>query len=202
MKSSVISYLKFIYWGGYKSLTIKSMWLYFRLGSCGIGLMVKKGARVNKPQQVYVGQRVVLDRYSSIFLNQISSKKPVVRIGNKVLIGAYSSIGCSNEVVIEDDVMLAPHVHITDRNHSYEDINAPINRQPAVSQGPVVIGRDAWLGYGVQIMPNVRVGRHCVVAAGSVVTKDTPDYSVVAGIPARIVKKYNFETSQWEKVKP
>ena len=70
---------------------------------------------MNKPKQVSLGKRVCLDRQSSIFLNQISGKRPIVRIGNNVLIGAYSSIGCSNEVVIEDDVMFAPHVHVTDR---------------------------------------------------------------------------------------
>ena len=61
---------------------------------------------MNKPKQVSLGKRVCLDRQSSIFLNQLSGKRPIVRIGNNVLIGAYSSIGCSNEVVIEDDVYL------------------------------------------------------------------------------------------------
>ena len=96
--------------------------------------------------------------------------------------------------------MFAPHVHVTDRNHTYEDISIPISRQPAVSDGPVLIGRETWLGYGVQVMPNVRIGRHCVIAAGSIVTKNIPDYSVAVGIPAKVIKKYNFETSQWEKI--
>lgn len=200
MITTLIEYLKFLYWGGYKSLSFKSLWLSLQFKECGVGLIAKPGVRVNKPKQVSLGKRVCLDRQSSIFLNQISGKRPIVRIGNNVLIGAYSSIGCSNEVVIEDDVMFAPHVHVTDRNHTYEDISIPISRQPAVSDGPVLIGRETWLGYGVQVMPNVRIGRHCVIAAGSIVTKNIPDYSVAVGIPAKVIKKYNFETSRWEKI--
>lgn len=200
MKSDMINYLKFLYWGGYKSLSFKSILFSLRLKQCGLGLIAKKGVRINKPKQVCIGKRVSLDLYSSIHLNQISAKVPVVKIGDNVLIGAYSSIGCSNEVIIGDDVMLAPHVHITDRNHIYEDIDIPINTQPAFSPGSVIIGKETWLGYGTQIMPNVKIGKHCIVAAGSIVTKDIPDYSVVAGIPAKIIKKYNFKTLKWEKI--
>lgn len=173
-----------------------------RLKKCGLGLRVRHGVRINVPSRVVIGKRCVLDRYASIHINAINPDTvPSLVIGDNVLIGTYSSIGCSNEIVIEDNVLLAPHVHLTDRNHSFEDVTLPINRQPAVSPGPIHIGADSWLGYGVQVMPNVRIGRHCVVAAGSVVTKDIPDYSVAAGIPAKIKKKYNFETSQWEKAK-
>lgn len=171
-----------------------------RLKQCGIGLIAKKGVRINKPKQVCIGKRVRLDLYSSIHLNQISRKRPMVKIGDNVLIGAYSSIGCSNEITIEKDVLLAPHVHITDRNHTFENVGIPINQQSAVSPGPVFIGKETWLGYGVQIMPNVKIGRHCVVAAGSIVTKDIPDYCVVAGIPAKVIKQYNFKTLKWEKI--
>lgn len=174
----------------------------FRLRSCGLGLIVRKGVRINVPCRVSIGKMCVLDRYSSIHVNAIDKKMiPSLSIGDNVLIGAYSSIGCSNEIIIEDNVMFAPHVHITDRNHSYDDVTKPINRQPAISPGKVVVGAGSWLGYGVQIMPKVKIGKHCVVAAGSVVTRDIPDYSVAVGIPAKVIKKYNFQTSQWEKVK-
>lgn len=177
------------------------LWLTIRLKECGFGLIVKTGVQINKPRQVYLGKRVCLNRYVTIYLNKISDKIPIVKIGDNVLIGAYSSIGCSNEIIIEDNVMLAPHVHITDRNHSYEDIKTPISKQPAVSPGSVIIGKDTWLGYGVQVMPNVKIGRHCVIAAGSIITKDIPDYSVAVGMPAKVIKRYNKETNKWEKIK-
>lgn len=169
------------------------------VNKCGIGLVVNKGVRINKPKRISLGKRVYLDRNSSIYIDKINAQEPTLKIGNNVLIGAYTSIGCSNEVIIEDNVLFAPHVHVTDRNHAFEDISRPINIQPAISPGPVFIGAETWLGYGVQVMPNVHIGKHCVIAAGSIVTKDIPDYCVAAGIPAKIIKKYNFETSEWEK---
>lgn len=124
---------------------------------------------------------------------------PRLVIGRNVGIGRYSIIGCSNTIILEDDVLLAPHCHITDRNHRYDIIDMPIWRQPIVMPDPTIIKSQSWLGFGVQVMPGVTIGRHCVIAAGSVVTKDIPDYCVAAGNPAKIIKKYNPETSKWEK---
>lgn len=200
MKLLLIDYMKFLYWGGYKSLSFRSLWFTLRLKRCGLGLIVKKGVRINKPKQVCIGDRVSLDLYASIHLNKISENDPIVKIGNNVLIGAYSSIGCSNKIIIEDDVMFAPHVHITDRNHSYENVNIAINKQPANSPGSVFIGKESWLGYGVQVMPNVKIGKHCVIAAGSIVTRNIPDFSVAVGIPAKVIKKFNLESQKWEKI--
>lgn len=193
--------MKFLYWGGVRSLTIRSFYLMFRLRKCGFGLTVRKGARINAPHWVTMGERCVLNQYASIHLNQIDAKiTPSCVIGTNVRIGAYTSIGCSNEIIIEDNVGIAPYVHITDRNHGFEDVSIPIYRQPATSPGKVIIGADSWLGYGVQVMPNVKIGKHCVIAAGSVVTKDVPCFCVAAGVPAKIIKRYNFETSAWEKI--
>ncbi|WP_317259024.1 DapH/DapD/GlmU-related protein [Parabacteroides sp. AD58] len=61
------------------------------------------------------------------------------------------------------------------------------------------MGDESWLGYGSQIMLGVTIGKHCVIAAGTIVTKDIPDYSIAVGMPAKIIKQYNFETSKWEK---
>ena len=92
-------------------------------------------------------------------------------------------------------------MHITDHSHGYEDITKPIMPQELISKGPVVIEDDCWLGFGCEILSGVHIGRHSVVAARAVVTKDVPAYSIVAGNPARIVKQYNKETKKWEKVK-
>ena len=96
-------------------------------------------------------------------------------------------------------MLFAPHVHISDRNHGFEDIHTPISRQKVTSNGPVVIGAETWLGFGCQVMSGVKIGRHCVIAAGAVVVKDVPDYCVVGGNPARILKQYNLMTNKWEK---
>ena len=66
--------------------------------------------------------------------------------------------------------------------------------------GKVVIGEGTWLGTNVVVVGNVRVGKHCVIGANSVVTKDIPDYSVAAGIPCRVIKRYDFEKEEWVRV--
>lgn len=62
------------------------------------------------------------------------------------------------------------------------------------------IGKESWLGYGVQVMPNVKIGKHCVIAAGSIVTRNIPDFSVAVGIPAKVIKKFNLESQKWKKI--
>ena len=71
--------------------------------------------------------------------------------------------------------------------------------QSITTKGPVIIGSGSWLGFGCQVMSGVRIGKNCVVSAGAVVVKDIPDYSVVGGVPAKILKRYNFERHSWEK---
>lgn len=97
-------------------------------------------------------------------------------------------------------MLFAGYVHITDHSHGYENINDSIINQKLVSKGPVIIDDGCWLGFNCEILSGVHIGKHSVVAARSVVTKDIPPYSVVAGNPARVVKQYNFQNQKWEKI--
>jgi len=121
---------------------------------------------------------------------------PVI-IGNRTRIG----ISCVliGPVTIGDDVMLAQNIVISGLNHPYEDISVPISRQKVTTK-EIKVEDEVWIGSNAVITAGVTVGKHSVVAAGSVVTKDVPAYSVVAGNPARILKKYNRESKSWEKV--
>lgn len=108
---------------------------------------------------------------------------PTVEIGDHAYIGPYSCLG---DVTIEDDVLIASQVAITNgsRQHGIGRLDIPVREQPG--QWPrITIGRDSWIGERAVVMANV--GRHCVVGAGSVVTKPVPDYAIVVGVPARIV---------------
>ncbi len=129
----------------------------------------------------------------------IDGIKPQLIIGNEVHFGKMDRIGCANKIIIGNNVLFAPHVHISDRDHNFQDINVPINRQTISSKGSVIIGDETWLGFNCQVMSGVTIGRHCVIAAGAVVVKDVPDYTVVGGNPAKILKKYNVVTKKWEK---
>ena len=124
---------------------------------------------------------------------------PKIIIGDGTWIGKHSSIAAIDCVKIGEHVLFAGYVHITDHSHGYEDITRPISPQPLISKGPVVIEDDCWLGFSCEILSGVHIGKHSIVAARAVVTKDVPPYSIVAGNPARIIKHYNFETQRWEK---
>ena len=114
---------------------------------------------------------------------------PVLRIGDRCVIGRGSHIVAHQSVVIGDDVWTGPYVYVTDQNHGYADPDTPIGRQPPVNQ-PVTIGDGSWLGAGAIVLPGARIGRNVVVAAGSVVRGEVPDLCVVAGVPAKIVRQH------------
>lgn len=115
---------------------------------------------------------------------------PVLRIGDRCVIGRGSHIVAHHSIDIGDDVFTGPYVYITDQNHSYADPDVPIGRQWPVN-APVTIGAGTWLGTGVIVLPGSVIGQNVVVAAGSVVRGEIADRCVVAGVPARIVKDFN-----------
>jgi len=120
----------------------------------------------------------------------------------KIDIGNYTRIGIGSvligPVTIGNNVRLAQNVVITALNHNYTDVSKPISEQ-GVNTQEVVIGDETWVGANSVILPGVNVGKHCVIAAGSIVTKDIPSYSVVAGNPAKIKKQYDKLKSEWTK---
>lgn len=124
---------------------------------------------------------------------------PTITIGGGTIIGAYCSLNAIMGIKIGANVLFANYVHVSDHSHGYEDIIMPITPQDLICKGSVIIDDDCWLGYNVEILSGVHIGKHCVIGARSVVTKDVPAYSVAVGNPARVVKQYNFELKKWEK---
>jgi acetyltransferase-like isoleucine patch superfamily enzyme len=119
----------------------------------------------------------------------------VISIGDRCVLGRGSSIIARSRVTIEDDVATGPYVYVTDHNHSYGDLEVPIGRQwPA--DDTVRIGAGSWLGSSVVVLPGADIGRHVAVAAGSVVRGVIPDFSVAAGVPAKVVR-HHVEGEGW-----
>lgn len=120
-----------------------------------------------------------------------------------VIIGDRTKIGLSNTIIgpvtIGNDIRLAQNITLSGLNHNYEDVSMPIHVQ-GVSTAPIIIEDETWIGANVVVVAGVTIGKHSIVAAGSIVTKDIPPYSVAVGNPARVLKKYNPETKIWEKV--
>lgn len=109
-----------------------------------------------------------------------------------VMIGNHTRIGLHNTVIgpvtIGNHVNLAQGITITALNHNFEDTDKRIDEQ-GISTDPVTIEDDVWIGANAVVLPGVRIGNHSVVAAGAVVTKDVPPHSLVAGVPAKVIKQ-------------
>ena len=113
-----------------------------------------------------------------------------VRIGRGSEIGQRCRISIANSLEIGEKVLFSPNVYITDCDHEYRDVNVPVIDQGIVQRGQrVSIGDGSYIGINAVIVGNVKIGKHCVIGANSVVTHDIPDYSVVAGCPARVIKQ-------------
>lgn len=112
----------------------------------------------------------------------------VLTLGDGVVLGRGSHVIADTTVTIGPDTYCGPYVYITSTNHSYDDPHQPVGKQwPRME--PVAIGPGCWIGTGAVILPGARLGRNVVVAAGAVVRGEVPDHAVVAGAPARVVRK-------------
>ena len=120
-----------------------------------------------------------------------------VDIGNHVFIGASNVI--IGPVTMHDHIMTAQNVVMSGLNHGFDNVELPFRYQPCTTE-EIVIGEGCWIGANVVITSGVQIGKFCIVAAGSVVTKSIPEYSIAAGNPAKLLKRFNHQTKTWERV--
>jgi acetyltransferase-like isoleucine patch superfamily enzyme len=120
-----------------------------------------------------------------------------LRIDDGAYIGHGFRCTAVGEVVIGEEAMIADSCYVSDTNHVYEDVEQPIKRQGLRDGRRIEIGAGAWLGIGAVVCGAVRIGRNAVVGARSVVTADVPDRCVVAGNPARIVRRWDGSAWAW-----
>ena len=149
----------------------------------GKGSKIYHSVRMDTPpyRRFSLGQKSVVESYSCIN-NAVGD----VVIGDHTRIGLHNTI--IGPVTIGSHVNLAQGITVTGLNHNFEFMDKRIDEQ-GVSTQQVSIGDDIWIGANAAIMPGVTIGNHCVVAAGAVVTKDVPPHSLVAGVPAKIIKQ-------------
>lgn len=126
-----------------------------------------------------------------------SDNKIRIKIGDNVDIGNDTFISANNSVEIGNHVIMSSYVFITDHDHGFGDFSKNLHEQPLTEGGFVKIGDNVFLGVKSSILKNVAIGERSIIAANAVVTKDVPAYSVVAGNPARMIKKFDFELSKW-----
>ncbi|SEG17511.1 acetyltransferase [Flavobacterium urumqiense] len=134
------------------------------------------------------------------------NENKVLHIGRNVEINDYVHISAKEDVTIGDNVLIASKVFISDLNHgSYgaDDIhdspNTPPNERELYAKA-VIIQENVWLGESVSVLSGVTIGRGTIVGANSVVSKSLPSYVIAVGIPAKVIKKYNFVSERWEDI--
>lgn len=161
--------------------------------SVGTEFIVEDFCEINCISQkgIVFGDRVSIGRYALIRPTNFYGGGEIgegLIVGNNSNIGSYAYIGCSGFVEIGNNVMISPRVSIYSENHVFSDIDLPMKEQ-GVHREFVKIEDDCWIAANSIILSGVTIGKGSVVSAGSVVTKDVPQYSIVGGVPAKVIKQ-------------
>lgn len=146
---------------------------------------------------LFIGQKVNIGAYSRLVVGtDISRIGSHIRIGDNCGIGEYSSIGGSGGIDIGQDTIIGQYFSAHPENHNYSDTSNPIRIQ-GTTRAPIAIGSDCWIGARVTVLAGVSIGKGAVVAAGSVVTRDLPPWSISAGVPARVLRTRRPNHHDW-----
>lgn len=169
-------------------------------GAMGKGCTVQACMRCSNPKDIFLGDRVFIgaDAWIDCFTEYFGGQRfcPRLEIGDDTMIGYHSHIMAVGPMKIGRHVLIADKVYISDNLHGFEDVGKPPFAQP-ITYRPVEIEDEAWIGENVCVLPGVRIGKHSVIGANSVVTKDVPAYCVAAGVPARVIRRYDPSSKQW-----
>lgn len=150
-------------------------------------------------KNISIGEDVIIEYKTWLAaLPLTGNKNCLLKIGSGSRIGHFNHIYATKSIIIEEKVLTADKVYISDNLHSYENINLSILDQPILQNKEVIIGYGSWIGENVCII-GAKIGKNSVIGANSVVTKDIPDYCIAVGSPAKIIKRYSFEKQEWLK---
>lgn len=188
MRGRFANLLRSFRWGIYVSVVKHRFKKSSNLKAFGIPFGIVGGKYIELGDNVILGKDCRLEATDE-WRGQTFSPKMI--IGDNVVINPLCHIGCINEVRIGDYVTIGERTYITDHFHgasSYEELTLPPRHRPLFSKGKTVIEEYATLGENCAVMAGVTIGAHSVIGANSVVTKDVPPYSIVAGVPAKVIK--------------
>ncbi len=164
-------------------------------GSFGMPSYIGKPIFLKGISKIYIGKKVRIFPHIRLELSGNGS----IHIRDEVVIQQNVHITAGDFLEIGKKTLILANTFITDIDHDYTEIDKHILEQKLIIQ-KTKIGENCFIGMGAAIMAGTTLGNHCVVGANSVVRGNFPDYCVIVGAPAKIVKKYNHENGKWEKI--
>ena len=173
------------------------------LGHLGAGSRIERPARLDGRPAIFIGDRVQIRAHA--WISAIASWndqrfKPRIEIESNVYIGHHCCIAAVGELRIGARSVLSEHVYIGDSAHGITPGEIGIMNQPLKTKGAITIGPDCFIGYGARLLPGSRLGCWSVVATNAVVNSDVPAFTMVAGAPARPIRRYQMATQSWEPI--
>lgn len=174
--------------------------LFYKIifGGLNIKASIISPLRINGASHIYIGNSRIGYKTWLAARPHTGYKDVKLIIEDGCTIGNFNHIYATKSIILHNSVLTADKVYISDNLHDYRDINIPIKDQPIVQKNCVEIGEGSWLGENVCVI-GAKIGKHCVIGANSVVTKDIPDFCVAVGAPAKVIKHYDFNKKLWVK---
>ncbi|NDY42027.1 acyltransferase [Dissulfurirhabdus thermomarina] len=171
--------------------TLRRLYLRRVFGSVGPGSRVERWENLAKPRAIHIGSRVTIRRNARLeAVGPWDGATPRIRIGDGTVIMSHFHCGAAASVTIGRNVGIAERVLVTDHDHVFDHPHLPPALCPDLKAAPVVIGDGALIGAGCAVLKGVTIGERAVVGANAVVTRDVPPYTVVAGNPAREIRRF------------
>jgi len=172
-----------------------TLWIRNSIAKIGKNSIIGRDCTLKGGEYFEIGEQTSIGKHSVITCwDSYGGEKftPSIKIGNNCSIGEYCHITSTNTIEIGDNVLTGRRVTITDNSHGkpllISEIDIPPLERKIYSKGKVIIKNNVWIGDKVSIMAGVHIGKGAIIAANSVVTKDVPEFSVMAGAPARVIK--------------
>lgn len=186
--------------------TIKTVYSYIfnglallRMRKVGKRIFVRKHLRVGTPKGITIGNEVIMGMFCRLECYEDNGILGQIKLGDTTKLGHFCTILAGANVNIGKCTRFGSFVTVMSETHGINPEKGIYHKQPLVCK-EVNIGEYCWLGEKVIVMPGVSIGDWSVVGAGSLVTRDIPPFSIAVGNPAKVIKRYNFDTHSWEKV--
>lgn len=174
-----------------------------RFAAFGRRTLVVAPVAIERPGRIALGDDVYVAAQSCLAAgaNHEDATHPALVIEEGCKLGRFNHLYATRRVRLGRKVLTANGVYISDNLHGYRDIGLAVMDQPLTQLSDTEIGDHSWIGHNACVI-GARLGRHCIVGANAVVTRDAPDYSVIVGAPARIIRRYDLDRAEWRATEP